>query len=172
MLLLAAAVNAQLIFNYRMGEKIEGEPDGVNEDGLSYKYMLNPPKGYDGVIITYTESAGVCSIKAVVRVDDGENDFDLSRHKEAVDRLAYGVRLETGIGSPVKTDNTLDGGSDYSYKWTMKRSGVYRDVESITIDARGPGFAVKQFDFRNHRQCYPGGDYGPSWYMAFWNVLF
>ena len=54
-LLLAMVANAGP-FGYEMGQKIEGEPDGVASDiGSNYKELQNPPPPFDRVLAFYTD---------------------------------------------------------------------------------------------------------------------
>jgi len=61
---------------YEMGQKIEGEPDGVHSDGTYYKFITqNLPAPYKVLFLMYTPNAGLCGIVAYVDTDDYEAQF-------------------------------------------------------------------------------------------------
>ena len=66
------------LFGYRMGQKIEGEPDGESADSLSYKFIIrNVPAPFTALRLDYTLNAGICAIIAFV--DTGGYDAQFSK---------------------------------------------------------------------------------------------
>ena len=67
-------------FGYEMGQKIEGEPDGIRRDGTYYKLITqNVPAPFTTLHLTYTPNAGLCGIGALVATDDYEAQFSKLR---------------------------------------------------------------------------------------------
>jgi len=111
-LLWAMAANAGP-FGYEMGQKIEGEPDGVAYDsGNSYKELQNPPPPFDNVLAFYTDEAGVCTVAANMDVPFFIDDDSGAEHRQLTDGLAR--RIEAKYGEPTEFVDELIDGSVFS----------------------------------------------------------
>lgn len=62
-------------FGYEMGQKVEGEPDGVGSVGLPLRFIPNPPAPFTDLTLMYTPDAGICKILARITTDDYDRHF-------------------------------------------------------------------------------------------------
>ena len=61
---------------YRMGQKIEAEPDGIDSHGLYIRYVgQNVPEPFASLRLVYTPNAGLCGITAITDTDDYDACF-------------------------------------------------------------------------------------------------
>ena len=162
-LLLATVANAGP-FGYEMGQKIEGEPDGQTDDGLSYITVESPPNPFDTLMVYYTEQTGLCQIRAFIDVDETADSYGYS-HREKTDWLAE--QIEAKYGKPTSTFDFLHAGSIWKEPkyWLMslrknERSYSYHWGESVYPDDIGGilvrshfGFVMLGYHFTNLAQC-------------------
>lgn len=73
--LLAMVANAGP-FGYEMGQKIEGEPDRIQQNGWHRRIITsNLPAPFTQLGLGYTPSVGICQVTAAVRTDDYKAQF-------------------------------------------------------------------------------------------------
>ena len=63
-------------FGYEMGQKIEGEPHRIQQDGWHRRIInSNLPAPFTQLSLGYTPSVGICQVTAAVQTDDYEAQF-------------------------------------------------------------------------------------------------
>ena len=92
-------------FGYEIGQKIEGEPDLI-DDGLSHKTIIHgAPAPFKFLRLIYTPNAGLCGIMAFMATDDYEAQFPKLRGA-LMDKYGEPVDIEGGLRwSDVNVDN-------------------------------------------------------------------
>ena len=163
MLLLATVANAGP-FGYEMGQKIEGEPDGVTSRGVSYKTAESAPNPFDSLIVYYTAQHGLCGVTGVIGIDAGSDSYG-NQHRDKADWLAK--QVEAKYGKPTNKFDFLKAGSiwhesrywltainknerSYAYFWTEP---PYSDeVTGIVVEVTF-GWVLLIYDFANVSQC-------------------
>jgi len=164
-LLLAMVANAGP-FGYEMGQKIEGEPDGVASDiGSNYKELQNPPPPFDRVLAFYTEETGVCAVKGIIDIPNYELDESGIKHRRRADWLAgqvaakYGdyhfmfdyLREDARWREPnLWLESVARGEREYNYFWMLP--GEPDNIDSIGVNVNY-GFVHLLYHFTNEKQC-------------------
>ena len=123
-------------FGYEMGQEIEGEPDGIDSDGLSYKFIThNVPMPFTELYLTYTPNAGLCNLMASVTTDDYDAQFRRIR-----------VALTDKYGEPTAIE-------EESLSWINVNVGSIRAVFLSKHDAATESSADVLYVFTNYRVC-------------------
>lgn len=153
-------------FGYEMGQKIEGEPDGVAYDtGNSYRIMPNPPAPFEEVVAFYTKEAGVCTVIANMDVPFFIDDDSGAEHREMADGLADQIKAK--YGEPTEfvdelIDNSLyrrpsfwlktisTGERDYYYTW--KLTSKPDNILEIQVIVEYHNIRLAYY-FANNKQC-------------------
>ena len=163
-LLLATAANAGP-FGYKMGQKIEGEPDGVAADtGLSYKEM-EPPGPFNRLLVFYTDTTGTCAVKSIIDVPAHVDDDDGVKHREKADWLAGRVEAEYGKPSRFINEQWDDAVSSEPHHWLRSiRHGERKyyydwyfadapDGISVIEVELNDGYVHLLYEFSNYLHC-------------------
>ena len=164
-LLLAMVANAGP-FGYEMGQKIEGEPDGVAYDsGNSYRTMPNPPAPFEEVVAFYTKEAGVCSVAANMDVPLFIDDDSGAEHRRMADGLAHQIKAKYGqptefvdelidgsiFRSPHRWLETISTGErDYYYTWKLPSKPD--NIFAIQVIVEYHNIRLL-YHFANYKQC-------------------
>ena len=121
-LLLATAASAGP-FGYEMGQKIEGEPDGIYSSAISYKFIThNVPAPFTRLVLEYTPNAGLCHLLASVTTG--------FYHKAQFGRIGLALRDKYGVFS-VSDEESLfwsDVNVDNIYMISLRRHESSMDL--------------------------------------------
>ncbi len=120
-------------FGYRMGQQIEGDPDGVNEAGMSYKFIRGElPHPFGQVFAGYTERTGVCRLGAATKV--------LHSEQEQIAVIEFlGKQLVETYGMPTRTSK-----DPYGYYW--EATGYRNNIGAVGVQVQPEGYVFLSYN--------------------------
>ena len=155
-----AVAETPKVLGFHMGQKFDGDPDGLASNGVMYRNAENL-YGFDSLVAYYGENAGVCSVKAI-RIAETSNYGEGIR--SAADDLAG--KLSSKYGEPTNKFDLLRAGSIwneprhwimglrkgerfYAYSWEQPGEGI-----SVIMVESKPNAVTLQYDFVNSDECH------------------